>query len=318
MEDKTFTRFQCWQDERIIQVINKEAVSVDRSNFLATHTPLNRIHDERVGREIADKTEMGIFNELRSGAEQNRHTFMVIQGIPGTGKSHLIRWLKERYDAENREWNSNDVILLIERAYCNLRGTLLQIIESGVFDQTTLQNHLQRLQDAATKLSSNTLADTIIDQIRNATGEVALPDEQRPRSVIQKCVYNFLLDVNVRKELKKSGGPIDRIRKYLSDGDANSLGNHEIPGFEPKDFEFDIDTLRAIRDGGYKEARKLAEYLHSEDEPEWRQELATYFNRFLNYAVGRTTALSADDLKQIFNELRRQLTQTKPQSGPVY
>jgi hypothetical protein len=306
MENRTFTRFQCWQDDRIIQVINKEAVSVDRSNFLATHTPLNRIRYERAPQEIIDKTELGLFNELKSGAEQNRHTFMVIQGIPGTGKSHLIRWLKERYDAENREWNGNDVILLIERAYCNLRGTLLQIIDSGVFDQTTLQNHLQRLQDAATKLSSDTLADTIIDQIRNATGEFELPDEQRPRIFIRKRVYNFLQDVNVRKELKKSGGPIDRIRKYLSDGDTNRLGNHEIPGFEPKDFEFDLNTLREIRDGGYKEARELAERLH-DDEPEWRQELATYFNRFLNYAVGRTTALSADDLKQIFNELRRQL-----------
>ena len=43
MEEQTFECYQCWKDERIGQVINKEAVSIEKADFLATHAPLNSI-----------------------------------------------------------------------------------------------------------------------------------------------------------------------------------------------------------------------------------------------------------------------------------
>lgn len=308
MQAPTFERFQCWKDERINQVINKEAVSIELANFLATHAPLNGITYERTPQQMTDMNEQGLLHELRRCAIEQRHTFAVVQGIPGTGKSHLIRWLKERYVAADKEQQGNDVVLLIERAQCNLRGTLLQIIESGIFNDTTMHRQLEKLQGATTELSKAALADTILDQLRIATGEVTLPDEYLPKLYIRKRIEKFLLDFYVRQALKKAGGPIDRITRYLSTGNTSGIGEREIPGFVAGDFVFGLDILRAIRDeGGYKEARDLAEKLHDPDEAELRNELAQYLNRLLNYAIGRTTALSADDLKQMFNELRRHL-----------
>src|SRR3954465_5502382 len=99
MAASTFKNVVCWSPQRIAEVINKEAVSVDRANFLATHAPLSRIKYERSPSKIADTSEERLLAELRSYSAEGRHAFMVIQGIPGTGKSHLIRWLKERYAA---------------------------------------------------------------------------------------------------------------------------------------------------------------------------------------------------------------------------
>src|SRR5688500_3270154 len=103
MEAEEVKGVVCWIPERISQVINKEAVSVDRANFLATHAPLSHIKYERSPHAITDTSEEALLNELRTYAIENRHAFTVIQGIPGTGKSHLIRWLKERYAAGGKE-----------------------------------------------------------------------------------------------------------------------------------------------------------------------------------------------------------------------
>src|SRR5439155_12640213 len=176
---------------------------------------------------------------------EHRHTFAVVQGIPGTGKSHLIRWLKESYAVADKENQGNDVILLIERAQCNLRGTLLQIIESGIFKDAAMHTQLEKLKGATTELSKNALEDTILDQLRVATSEVVLPDEHLPRLFIRKRIEKFLLDFSVRQALKKSGGPIDRITHYLSVDNPSGISDHEIPGFVANDFKFGIDTLNA-------------------------------------------------------------------------
>lgn len=307
METLSFECYQCWKDERISQVINKEAVSIDKATFLATHAPLNSIMYERTPQSMTDKSERGLLQELRRCAIEHRHTFAVVQGIPGTGKSHLIRWLKESYAVADKENQGNDVILLIERAQCNLRSTLLQIIESGAFEDAVMHTQLEKLKGAATELSKNALADNILSQLQIATGEVILPDEQLPRVFIRKRVEKFLLDFYVRKALKIPGGPIDRITRYLSVEGTSAMSDRELPGFEAGDFKFGIEILRAIRDEGYKEVRDLAEKLYDPEESDLREELARYLNRLLNYAIGRTTALSTDDLKHMFNELRRHL-----------
>src|SRR5947207_286492 len=115
MQAETFTSIQCWRHERIGQVINKEAASVSKSTFLATHTPLNKLIYEKEPHKITDTSEDGLLDELRRCNSENRHAFVVVQGVPGTGKSHLIRWLKERYEAEEGHQGS---VLFIERAQC--------------------------------------------------------------------------------------------------------------------------------------------------------------------------------------------------------
>ena len=51
---------------------------------------------------------------------ETRHAFCVIEGEPGAGKSHLIRWLQVK-------WTGSDLVMLIERADGSLTGTLRQL-----------------------------------------------------------------------------------------------------------------------------------------------------------------------------------------------
>jgi hypothetical protein len=297
-----FQRQQCWRPERISQVINKEAVSVDRASFLATHAPLN---DIRYAGQTSSTSEDGFLNELVSRSANNLHTFAVVQGIPGTGKSHLIRWLKERYSASNAERHGDDVVLLIERAYSSLRGTLLQIIDSGVFDTEALTEQVEKLRGATETLSERALSDEILDHLKIATYEMHIREADRPPTRISQNLEEFLLDPVVRRQLKRPGGPIDRLVRFLSEGTASGLSRDEMPGFEPDDVKFPVDVLNEIKKDGNSHAKLLADALHLQ--ASLRQQLARFLNHLLNYAVGHATRLTSDDLKQIFNDLRRQL-----------
>src|SRR6266498_4728038 len=120
MTTESFRLKQCWDTQRIGQIITKEATSIDTATFMATHTPLTKLDYQTSLQQITDMTEEGLFQELQRCADTNIHVFMTIQGIPGSGKSHLIRWLKERYETANSE---NECVIFIARAQCSLRST---------------------------------------------------------------------------------------------------------------------------------------------------------------------------------------------------
>lgn len=305
---RAFKGFQCWKPDRINVVINKEAVSVDRANFLATHVPLGRIRYERTPRAMHDPGENGLLKALLESQAQDEHAFAIVRGIPGTGKSHLIRWLKERYEASQPRRVGGDVVLLIERAQCTLRGSIEQIIRSGVFGDAHMRQQLERLKDATTELSKQALADNVLAQLQVAAkNEVESPTIERPRGRMLLNLEDFLLDRTIREHLKRPGGPVDRIMRFLTYGKDARVAANEEPRFDASDFDLPETVMVALRAEGYQTTRELAKDLRTF--PARRGELAAYLNRLLEVAVGRLTALTAEDLKGMFSDLRRELRQ---------
>lgn len=291
-----FKHYQCWQQERVGEVINKEAIAIDIADFMATHAPLGQIRDVRAsGGKILSEDDL--LGELIRGAQGDRHIFAVIQGIPGTGKSHLIRWLHQRYE---REMGTQEAVLLIERAQNSLLGTLRQIIAKLDVGGDALRQQIEKLRGAADSLSARALKDSLLDNLRVATYE----REESTKGKIRRNIQNFLLDPTVREFLHRDGGPIERIAIFLTAGRQVEASNDRSE-FIADDFQVSAALLRTLDDHGYPEARDLARALDLK--PDLRADLAGYLNRLLDYAISRTVALSADDLRQTFNDLRREL-----------
>ncbi|MGB1250865.1 MAG: hypothetical protein ACPG8W_09655 [Candidatus Promineifilaceae bacterium] len=308
----TFSRYVCWGNTNnlpISKVINKEAVSVERAVFLATHVPFEQIRYLKP-EEHKDTSETGLVRDLLKRRAEDRHSFTVIQGMSGTGKSHLIRWLKERYLMEIDE--RKEAVLLIERANSSLRQTLLQIVQSKMFDATKFAEQIRRIENATQQLSDESLADTILNNLQVAAREVKVeiqhPQESRLRKRVEPNIGSFLLNPSVRDVLKRKGGAVDRLREFLSGKGDTGLGGREHPQFSAEDLEFDMSVLDEIRRRGYREEKRLADALKLKKEvmPGY---VASYLNELLPFAIQRTTALSSDDLKELFLELRRELKQ---------
>lgn len=298
----TFTKYQCWQTERVGQVIAKAALDVDRATFLATHMPMREIVYEKSPLAIDNTSEQNLLGELDRMALEDQHVFAVVKGIPGTGKSHLIRWLFERY----RQNHLEDRVLLIERANASLKKTIQQIIDSGVFQSSKLNEQLNQLRNATTILSSQGLADTLLNNLQVATSETTWHEKLHHRISAEK-ISSFLLDQTVREHLKRPGGPIERVVKYLQEG--RGIRSDELPGFKPEELVFDPRQKGKIRSEGYRDVQEVADDI-SRDNSKQREQLTRYLNFLLtNYAISRTTNLSASDLREMFNELRRHLRQ---------
>lgn len=290
-----FERVQCWDQSRVGQVINKEAIAVDLEDFLATHAPLGQISYARSG-SGAVVSEADLLNELQERAQADRHVFSLIQGIPGTGKSHLIRWLYQRYSSLVQ---GQDEVLLIERAQNSLLGTLRQIIGKLDVGGESMRQQIEKLRGAAESLSDRALKDSILDNLRVATYERDEPTKGK----IRRGIEGFLLDAAVREMMRAEGGPLERIAAFLTSGRRGLDGDR--PEFAANDFAMSAGVLRDITNNGRQEARDLANALDLRDE--LREELAGYLNRLLDYAISRTVVLSASDLQQAFNDLRREL-----------
>ena len=110
----------CWRAVNVSAVISNEALEGHEGVFLATHTPISGfdILGSHAG-EIAEPTERAVLVALSAPAR--RHAFGVVQGEPGSGKSHLIRWLSVNWP------HGNDIKLLLQRADGSLEGALNQL-----------------------------------------------------------------------------------------------------------------------------------------------------------------------------------------------
>jgi hypothetical protein len=298
----TFSKYKCWQTERIGRVVAKAAFDIDRATFLATHMPMRRIFYETSPLEILNTNENGLLAELNRMNTEDLHVFAVIKGIPGTGKSHLIRWLFEKYKQEH----PGDNIILIERANTSLKRTIEQIISSGMFESSSFANELKQLKGATDALSASGLEDTLLNHLQVGVQEMeAKWGDKLHRRIAAKKIATFLLDFNVRKHLKKENGPIKRVVRYMQEG--RGIEEDEAPGFEPEDLSFDAQQKHLIRDSGYQDAQDIADVI-SRSNDRHRVQLTRYMNFVLrNYAISKTTNLNASDLREMFNELRREL-----------
>lgn len=296
----TFHKYQCWKSERIGKVIVKAALDVDRATFLATHVPMSNIIYEKSPLEIPHTNEQDFLNELNRMAHEDAHVFTVLKGIPGTGKSHLIRWLYERY----RQDHPNDRVLLIERANTSLKRTIQQIIESGFFETPALNEQLKQLKNASDALSRDGLADTLLNNLQVAVHEVEWEEKLYPR-IAKERIDSFLLDKTIREHLKREDGPINRVVRYLQEG--RGIERSEAPSFEANDFIMTPQQRGKIRQEGYREVGDVADDINR-DNSKQREQLTRYLNFLLNtYAISRTTNLAASDLRDMFNDLRRTL-----------
>jgi len=298
-----FTKYICWDQQQVSNVINTEAVSMPKNYFLATHTPFPKFIINKAPKQIKDFSEETFLQDLLKNTSEQQHVFSVIRGIPGSGKSHLIRWLKERYENKVQSQEISNHVLLIERMNNSLKSTLLQIIKEGVFHDEIFREYKRKLDRATTTLSKEGLEKSLIDSLAIAHGE-GKSNRNIPRNVSER-LEALLHDPNIRSELRREGGGIQRIISFLAGGIDLEVEN-QSPHFTAEDFLFSVEVMNRIRrEGANVNAKNLAQKLHAM--PELREDLADYLNGLLEFAIGRVTSLTSEDLKKMFIDLRREL-----------
>ncbi len=123
MDDMILPLKACWTADAARAMFRTEALEGNEAVFLATHTPISGFTiGGTSGDDIREPTEQALLDVVSAPALH--HAFCVVEGEPGSGKSHLIRWLYVNWARDGR-----DRPLLLQRSDGSLEGALAQLRE---------------------------------------------------------------------------------------------------------------------------------------------------------------------------------------------
>jgi hypothetical protein len=301
----------CWSEAAARAVLQTEALANREAAFLATHQPIRDfgIAGARGG-EIAEPSDAAVLAAL--SAPDIRHAFCVVEGEPGSGKSHLVRWLKV-------QWPHDDLVLLIQRADGSLTGTLRELQrELGAAYGHLFDRLGQSLQ--ATFVGRVALFHAgLVETLRPGFFETPLEDEEwcgrwELRQLLGHPVVRDWWEgpKRILEVMSGLGGERNSASARFDLYDVADLARlaPAIDKPPPKAFMFlrQLAKESARLEPARAEGIPAGEILEMSDldVPESRR-LMEALNRRRDFAVQNVLGISADGLKQMFLDLRRQL-----------
>lgn len=309
----------CWTAANARAVFVTEALEGGDAIFLATHTPITGF--DVAGTDAADiraRDEQSLLKALSS--PERRHAFCVVHGEPGSGKSHLIRWLSVNWRVES------DVRLLLRRADGSLEGALRQLKERLPPEFEPLFDNLGQRHRAAIQGRANIFASTLADTLE--------PDHfDRPIGDEDWCAAHAPGDLVGYPSVKKAWRAPAEILALLegAGGERNSASasfnlfhieslaaacaNLRPPAISARAFELqrrlsrEAETIRS-----YREQQWLPDELAAQAPEHFPHSLALVraLNNRRNDAIQNVLGVSAEGLKTLFRNVRQAL-QTRGQ-----
>lgn len=292
----------CWPPQAVETTIRTIAqVGYEsRHRFLACHTPITNVRNDRTG---SLQTDAEIFEELsRLGGREN---MVLVWGEPGTGKSHLINWLKLRFDHARASGAMRDVLpVLIQRRSGSLRDALEQLVGQlperfGAY-LDPVRSAIARISEAAARQKLAAAMHLELDVHWRDRGKPPLPRHIRtlPEAFRSQGFADWFC---------RPGGVIDRnIQRLISPSDIAE--RESIPEFTADEFIVQ-DRQLSSRAMNVHQVYVLIETLR--DEPDLAEEAARLCNSVLRDALREVTGLGNAQLSQIFRAIRSDLEKDK-------
>jgi hypothetical protein len=297
----------CWDAAQVGKVIavNAQTSATSVDYFLAAHSPFRLISN--LGGAGAELTEEDVYQDIFSLGRGEVQA--AIRGEPGTGKSHLVHWLKLRadFDAKGNKRIRKFVRVLVQRGNGSLKDALQQIVAQLVDELgADFEKHLQGVQNALDQLSESTARATLLSELAL---EIDNRWTERNRAALAAELVplgDFLRSAGTRRWLLRSNGTIDEVIRRLTE--PSTVEQRESPpAFQAADLTPEPQFLSPRENG--ERVRRFCEDLEVDEE--FRAAALATLNTALPDAIGEMTGLGGSNLLQIFHEIRRELADRK-------
>lgn len=313
----SFENYACWKALDAERILRIEALEGSRAVFMAVHSP---IRDFVVEGSLAGSLGQCDEDELLAAlcGPDHRHLFCVVEGEPGSGKSHLIRWLQFRW----RQQRPEDFVLMVPRSNGSLQGALRHMRERlegythlfaglGQVQDTTLRG---RARDFHSRLANSLSPDYFVGQspvhgewvekyqLSRLLGHHQLLEQWRaPHRIL--ATLSGGSDRNSRVE-SFSVQDIHELALLLRSVRDRSVGSKALQARRKFERESNLlDTL--LRDVG----EQSVDEDHAAEVAPMLMRLREALNARFNAVVQDLVGIGRDGLVRAFRELRRQLAQ---------
>lgn len=306
----------CWRSDDARAIFVTEALEGNDAVFLATHTPIEGF--DVAGRdagEIATADEQSVLHALADLSRE--HAFCVVQGEPGSGKSHLIRWVSANWP------HVNDVKLLLRRADGSLEGALRQLKDRLPAEFAKLFDNLGQTQRAAPQGRANIFLSTLAHTLEPGHFDSPLVDEAW---CAQYAPAELLMHPAVRTRWQ---APLEILNLLAGAGGARNSATASFDLFHVQELGDIVASLRGQAAIAHSQALanrlvREAEEIRVFREQDWLPDelaaehgdrfdtslrLIDALNRRRNDAIQNVLGVSAQGLKTLFRQVREALAE---------
>ncbi|MFE2532556.1 protein DpdH [Streptomyces sp. NPDC059371] len=293
-----FRGFLCWTPETAAATINTEAVSPSRAVFLATHAPLRIRRAGLDGRALVSDgpliDENTVLKDFLSLQSDTGALLLPIVGDSGTGKSHLVRWVRENLPSSDKH-----KVIYLEKAKTSLRAVidaLLADADSGELAQ--LRSDIHRFTDG---IDAATLSRRLVNALSEslaATTARDVPQHARPLAGPRGLTV-VLQDPHVSAFMLGQGKFLTRLAEQLLKD--RSDGEPDRPmAFTMQDLPTDLLDLHRAAQITIKLINVIS------GNTQLQQAAVDLLNHHLEAAVKRVASLGAGRLQDAMLQVRRE------------
>lgn len=263
--------------------------------------PLNQVRDVTSG-QSSNTTEQELLKTFTRPIESNEPLLVFVTGHKGTGKSHLVRWLKSEIGARPT-WH----IVYIEKRNTNLRRVIERILEG--IDTPRAAQLREALAKAGSEISSDEEAmNALLARLDHlvtfdqATELKALPDlTPAELANLRDKTHRLLGDFTFRAELSKPGGPIHRIVRLARGGAGATETDEEDLHLTERDLM--VDPAR-FEDAGRQFQSLVQSVVATKG---WRTDIAALCDSYLERAKAEVFTGPSTDLLEVFEDVRKEI-----------
>ena len=300
-----------WEQYRSVMeryAIKTDDMATEDAYFLATHMPFAQLEVYRGGRtSSAPKlmSEEEVFDSLICNPD-NEHRMIIVRGDNGTGKSHLIRYLKAKMqNSPSTIFNPDkEQLIFLRRLNNSVRGVFAQLVEQKVIKDPDIEAKLIRFIDSSDSKDEAAFKTDILFAYIAAVSNDGTGDVYRP--VECRDIASYLSDSRVRERLLREDGAISRCYNVITAPSNQVLKDTTV--FSVDDFldrRGKTSIIREVKKQGDPQASDFATTL-LEDDSEITK-LANYLNRFTREVIQRCADISSESTKTVFEQLRKDL-----------
>jgi hypothetical protein len=291
----------CWEPDDARRVLGAEAESASEAVFLASHAPLPitklTAPGSTDGRPVDEEAVLAA--TLEQGLP-----IVAILGASGSGKSHMVRWLRHRMRREPRK---DLVVVFVPKLAMSLRGIAERVLAHGEGPE------FDELRNSVASASEGLTEENVVLRLRSALANRIQLDGAEPRqgdgdtaqelrAILSKGLPAVLNDPYAGDHLMREGAPIRRLAR------ENLQGRQHIDGDKERPFAFEAEDLR-ISVADVKQAAKATQRILGQlsANGDLRTLGARMLNEQLEGAVQEVFSIGGPTIADIFLRLRRQL-----------
>ena len=288
-------------------VIKKDGTAVDNEYFMATHVPFRELEFIEFGdtdSKPINLTEEQIYEKYIVN-KANKHQMIIVRGMNGTGKSHLICWFHNRFinDKDNYDGDKEKVIFL-RRLGNTVRGAVQQMLDEGLVQDKELREKFIKFCDAAVSQNESEFKTSIYSEYVKRVATDA--SNSIYKQIACKNIAAFLYDSRVQEYLMRSGGPVERCYQMITSGAKTMVTDSTETIFDKEDFAFPRDVANMIKKDAAEEVRNY--YLYDlRDDEDAITKLVSYLNHFTSGVMQSCANITSENARDLFVNLRKSL-----------